>query len=434
MDKDLQLAIAQAEMEVAEKRLALLLAQGGLPAQSVAQVNGAPASGDAEWLIPQGELGNIEDGMQGSEPGEAITRESQDDAHATEVPQSTRNPSIAEEDANPLPPVTIIQDEPTHVLNDATGGAETDESADDARSAAALDENDEVESLVRDDDTDVDADVTSVTVKTETDKAETSAAPTNNDMEDGMSVGAFMDRVFRWGGLVWSDSSTRKGVNAEAATQMATELVGFEVVTFDQVGQRAPLDIKSARQWASKSRLAAKVYTSVPEANYTMLVAQAWRGIRQLPYQEALKMNGRYGLIGVIRAIYQANTIDPDACEDFRAMMLDAAEALRAMRATVMAARDAQLMTAPAPITSTSSTLLDVLIQRDADQAVRATEAIKRLVSGDIIEIDDEEEERASVPRKGGSGGEGGKPTRVPAKRKPTSTPVPSPRQKKNRS
>ena len=46
-------------------------------------------------------------------------------------------------------------------------------------------------------------------------------------------------------------------------------------LTTAQAASRAPLDIKSAKQWTSKQRMAAKIYASVPEHGYTQRIAQA---------------------------------------------------------------------------------------------------------------------------------------------------------------
>ncbi|VDC01412.1 unnamed protein product [Peniophora sp. CBMAI 1063] len=424
MVKDLQLAIARAEMELAEKRLALLLAQGS-PAENGPQVNGASASGYVEV-----ELGNIEENVQGREPDDSTAYESQDTAHASEVPQSTRDPSVANEDANSPPPGTIPNG-PTQALDNAAGCVNTDENYDDASSAAAPDETDEVEDLVRDADTDM----SSVTVKIETDTTDTSSAPTNGYDEDIMPIGRFIDRVLRWAGVVWSDAEARAGVDFEAAAALATEMMGFEIVSVcgDQVALRAPLDIRSAKQWASRQRMVSKIYAKVAEPNYTQLVAQTWRHIRELPYEDVKKMNGRYGLIGVVRAIYQANAIDPNKCEDFRVVMRDAADALRAMRTAIKSARDAQLAPTAAPTAAASSTLLQVLTQRDAEQAAQATEALDRMSNGDVIEIESDDEEPVHGSKKGGSGSGVGKARKVLAKRKSTSTPGPSPKPKRHR-
>ncbi|VDC01280.1 unnamed protein product [Peniophora sp. CBMAI 1063] len=425
---DLQLAIARAEMELAEKRLALLMAQGS-PALNASQINGASALGDLEV-----EPGRVEDNAPGGEPGEASVHESHDTADVTEVLQSTRDSSVAE-DANSLPPVTTAHHELAQVLDDAAGGAHTDDNDDDAHSAAVPDENDEVEDLVRDSDADADADMSPVTVKIEADKAETSSAPTNGDDEDVLPIGPFIDRVLRWAGLVWSDAETRSGVDFDAAADLATEMMGFEIVSVRgaQVACRAPLDIRSAKQWASKQRMASKIYATVPEPNYTQLVAQAWRHIREQPFEDVKKMSGRYGLIGVVRAIYQANAVDSDKHEDFRVVMLDAADALRAMRATIGLARDAQPGPVAAPTATASSTLLQVLTQRNAEQAAQATEVLDRMSNGDIIEIESDDEEPVHGSRKGGSGSGGGKARNVPAKRKPTSAPGPPSKPKKHR-
>ncbi|VDC02176.1 unnamed protein product [Peniophora sp. CBMAI 1063] len=104
-----------------------------------------------------------------------------------------------------------------------------------------------------------------------------------------------------------------------------------------------------------KQRMAPKIYETVPEPNYTQLVAQTWRHIREQPYEDVMLMHGRYGLIGVVRAIYQASAVDPKKREDFRVVMLDAADALRAMRETIGSARDAQWVPAAALTATTSS-------------------------------------------------------------------------------
>ncbi|VDB96151.1 unnamed protein product [Peniophora sp. CBMAI 1063] len=416
-------------MELAEKRLALLMAQGS-PAQAASQVNGASALGDVEV-----ESGSVEDNIQGGEPGEATMQENQDTEHVTEVPQSMRDPSVVEEDANSLPPVTTIHHEAMQLLDNAADGGETDENDDDARSAAAPDENDEVEGMVRDDDADADADITPVTVKVEADKVDSSSAPTNGEDEDSMPIGPFVERVLRWAGIVWSDAEVRPGVDFNAAVDLATEMMEFEIVSVRgvQVARRAPLDIRSAKQWASKQRMAPKIYATVPEPNYTQLVAQTWRHIREQPYEDVIKMHGRYGLIGVVRAIYQANAVDPKKSEDFRVVMLDAADALRVMRTTIASARDAQPASPAAPTATASSTLLQVLTERNAEQAAQVTEVLDRLSNGDIIEIESDDEEPAHAFKKSGSGSGGGKARQVPAKRKSTSTPGPSPKPKKHR-
>ncbi|VDB95459.1 unnamed protein product [Peniophora sp. CBMAI 1063] len=429
LPQGLQIAIARAQMEVAEKRLALLLAQGP-SAQTAAQSDSTPTEGNGGV-----ELGEAEDNMEAGEPEEATTREDKGTWDAMVVPQSTRAPDIAGEDSNAMPPVTAIDDEmmpaldngPTEVPDNHPGGTDTDENDEDARSAAA-DDNDEVEGLVRDDDDEIDA----VTVKTESEKAETTAAPTNEEDDDAMPIGPFIGRILRWAGVVWSDAETRPGVDFEAAADLATEMMGFEIASArdEQAPRRAPLDIKSAKQWASKQRMVSKIYPTVAEPNYTQLVAQTWRNIREQPYKDVTKMKGRYGLIGVIRAIYQANAIDPKKREDFRVVMLDAADALRAMRATIGAARDAQPGPAAAPMVSSS--LLEVLTQRNAEQTAQATEAIDRMSKGDIIEIESEDEEPARGYKNGSSGG--GKVRQFSAKRKPTSTPGPPPQSKKKRS
>ncbi|VDB96554.1 unnamed protein product [Peniophora sp. CBMAI 1063] len=409
--QNLQIEIARAKMELAQKRLALLLAQV--------------------------ELGNVKDDVRCSEPGEATAHEGGDAADVTDVPQCRQGPDVAE-DANATPPVATIDDEstyaldiePTKVPGDGPGGADTDENDDDTYSPAALDENNEVESLVRDDDED--PEMSPITIKAESEKAEMSAAPTTEDEEDAMPIGPFIDRVLRWAGAVWSDAETRPGVDFEAAADLATEMIGFEVVSVrdNQVALRAPLDIKSAKQWASKQRMPSKIYSTVAEPNYTQLVAQTWRRIRQQPYVDVMKMTGRYGLIGVVRAIYQANAVDPKKCEDFRALMLDAADALRAMRATIGAVRDAQPGPASGLTTTASSSLLEVLTQRDPKQTAQATEVIDRMCNGDVIEIESEDEEPARSSKKGGSRG---KVVNVPTKRKPASTPGPSPKPKRRR-
>ncbi|VDC00219.1 unnamed protein product [Peniophora sp. CBMAI 1063] len=429
MDKDLQLAIARAEMELAEKRLALLMAQGS-PMLNASQINGVSVLGDVEV-----ELSRDEDNAPGGEPGEATVHESHDTADVAEVSQSTRDSSVADDDAQSLPPVAVIHHEQRQVLDNAAGGAETDEKGDDARSAAAPDENDEVESMVRHDDNDPDADMSPVTVKIETDKADTSSAPTNEDDEETMPVGPFIERVLRWAGAVWSDAEARSGVDFEAAADMVTEMMGFEIVSIrgDQVALRAPLEIKSAKQWASRQRMSSKIYATVAEPHYTQLVAQTWRHIREQPYEDVKKMNGRDGLIGVIRAIYQANAIDPKKREDFRVVMLDAADALRAMSAAIVSARDAQSAPTAAPTATASSTLLQVLTQRNEKQAGQATEALDRMSNGDVIEIESDDEEPVHGSKKGGSGGGGGKARQVPTKRKSTSAAGPSPKPKKHR-
>ncbi|VDC00579.1 unnamed protein product [Peniophora sp. CBMAI 1063] len=395
-----EVAIARAQMEAAEKRLAHLSARQGSSVSNAPTGVGKPTTATSEIGL----------GSAGYE--DALTLEG-------------LGAAIAEKRGNAQPPVITPDDDSIQAPDGSQCSADTGLNDDFAPGSTASDEYDELADVVGDDH----------------EPAETITALRNDGVEERMPVGVFIDRVFRWGGLVWSDSQTRQGVDVEAARQMATEMVGFEVITDDQVrslhlppapltglkvGQRAPLEIKSACQWVSESRLATKVYTSVAESNYSALVAQAWCAIRQLPYNEVLKMNGRYGLIGIIRAIYQANAIDPEAREDFRMMMLDAAEALRAMRETIWAARSAELVPASAPITAPPGTLLDVLMQRDTYQTVRTSEAIKRFVSGDVIEIDDDDDDELHDQKKRGKGKDGEMKPAIPAKRKSTGTTKPS--------
>ncbi|VDB96469.1 unnamed protein product [Peniophora sp. CBMAI 1063] len=409
-------------MEVAQKRLALLLAQGS-PAQTAPERTGMPPNGDVGV-----ELGNAEHNAQGGESGEATSRDGADPA-ATELSPNTPGPAVAEEDANVLPHAVTVDDEPTQAPGDTLDGADADENDEDAHSAAAPDDNDEVEGLVRDDGED--AETSPVTVRTETDEAKTSAAPTDGDDEDITLIGPYIDRVLRWAGAVWSDAEVRPGVDFGAAADLATEMLNFEIVSCaNQASRRAPLNIKSAKQWASKQRMASKVYATVPEPNYVQLVVETWHHIREQPYKDVMKMHGKYGLIGVVRAVYQANAVYPEKSKDFSILMLEAADALRAMRAIIGAARDAQPGQATAPPIAASTSLLDVLTLRNSERTAQATQVIKRLSNADVIEIESEDEE----PARGSKGGSGvGKSRKAAAKRKSTSTPGASPKPKRQR-
>ncbi|VDC05202.1 unnamed protein product [Peniophora sp. CBMAI 1063] len=410
MANNLQIEIARAEMEVAQKRLALLLAQSA-PAQTAPERTVMPPNGDVGDVPVKAERR-----VQGGKPGEAAPREGGKDT--------------ADKEPNAMPPVTTIDAESMQTPDDDRGGAGVDDNGEDAHSAAAPDDNDEVESLVREDDED--AETSPVTAKTEADKANASAAPTDGDDEDSALIGPYIDRVLRWAGAVWSDAEVRPGVDFGAAADLATEMVNFEVVSCAiQASRPAPLDIKSAKQWVSKQRMASKVYATVPEPNYAQLVVETWRRIREQPYNDVMKMHGKFGLIGVVRAVYQANAVDPEMCEDFSVLMLEVADALRAMRASIGAARDAQPGQATAPPIAASASLLDVLTLRNSERTAQATEIIDRFSKADVIDIESEDEEPARGS-KGGSGA-GGKSRKAAAKRKSTSTPGPSTKPKRQR-
>lgn len=112
-------------------------------------------------------------------------------------------------------------------------------------------------------------------------------------------------------------------------------------------------------------------------------------------------MNGRFGLIGVFRAIYQANVVDPEAWTDFRALMIDATEALRAMRETTVAqqaAAAAATLSNPTPAVADTRTLLDVLMERNPDFTPIVNDILDDMAAPDpeVIVIDDEPAESSS--------------------------------------
>ncbi|VDB94400.1 unnamed protein product [Peniophora sp. CBMAI 1063] len=246
--------------------------------------------------------------------------------------------------------------------------------------------------------------------------------------QDGgpMSLPDFMGRAFRFTGLMWQDSYRREGVDAVAASMLATEMINFELLNVNQVGRPAPLDIRSARQWASRSRMANKIYRQVPEKNFTALVADMWQNIRQMPLQDVLRLNGRFGLIGVVRAIYQANAVDPEAGSDFRVLMVEVTEALRSMRG-IIESRNAQT----ASVLSPTRTLLDALRERNAAFTEVASEVLERM-TGANSSISGERTPAASLPEEDGNSGTY-RCEETSTKRKATSIMGPMPPSKKAR-
>lgn len=184
-------------------------------------------------------------------------------------------------------------------------------------------------------------------------------------------------------------------------TRYARGLWAFAIVILmsSQHGLRAPVGVPSAKRWASKSRVAAKIYKDVPEHNYTSLVAKMWRKIRNLRFEDVRRMNGRFGLIAIIRSIYQANVLAPaDAEEGFRVLMEDASRVLSALRA----AGPPPSVVAPSP-----RRVLDVLNELDEGLTQTATDVIERFAAqkeADVIEIEDEKDE--SPPKKDGKDGD----------------------------
>lgn len=156
--------------------------------------------------------------------------------------------------------------------------------------------------------------------------------------------------------------------------------------------------------------MASKFHDSVSDHNFTALVARMWRNIRTLPFQSVRRMNGRYGLIGVIRAIYQANRLDHESIDDFRALMHDASNLLDALRAAGRPVDPDEETASPPPVDN--ATVLEVLTALDPVSAQEATDAIERLATEhvDAIEVSDDDETPPPPPKKddkdkGGRGG-----------------------------
>lgn len=50
-----------------------------------------------------------------------------------------------------------------------------------------------------------------------------------------MSAAVFIDKAMRFSGLMWSDSDTRVGVDSATASELATGMIGFEILAHGQV-------------------------------------------------------------------------------------------------------------------------------------------------------------------------------------------------------
>ena len=111
---------------------------------------------------------------------------------------------------------------PSVSLNDARGVSTEPAVVDED---ATADDNEEVERLVT-----PEADVVAQTSSMAKYASEELSKPAN-----------FMDRVFRFAGLVWSDSHRRVGVDPYAAQSMLMQTVLFEVSKHDQVSRRGVL-------------------------------------------------------------------------------------------------------------------------------------------------------------------------------------------------
>ncbi|KZV61409.1 hypothetical protein PENSPDRAFT_299393 [Peniophora sp. CONT] len=386
--ENLEMELAEAEMVLAQKRVALLRAQaqaGAIATVQQATLGGgehapeqpheaagaitvlgvdvaeqvALAGVDAQPTEP------IEMGDQPLGPGEQATTErlgnGDDSVHGADFP--------ADAEADELPPVTVLS-EVDGMQVDALANAQTG-TTDDA--PPAQDEEDEVEDELNDEQQDAGSHTAAVVA----------------DIDEHESGGpmlrpAFMRRAFNFTGLVWQDSASREGVDAGAAQFMVRETMAFEAGNYNQAWGRAPIPIQSARQWASKSRMPTKIYNKVPEVDFTVLVTRMWRAIRGMDYNDVRRMNGRFGLIGVVRAVYQANALNHDAEEDFRVIMNDVGRALQALRY---------------PDDAPAGTVLEVLTWLDPAPTDDATAVIDRIAGGEeVIEIDDDEDEDDASP------------------------------------
>lgn len=129
----------------------------------------------------------------------------------------------------------------------------------------------------------------------------------------------------------------------------------------------------------------------MPDRNFASLVGRAWRDLRSLPFDDVCRMNGRFGLVGLLRAIYQANVLSPNAEGDFSLVMQDAARVLRAMRDASLDNRT------PGTVVAAPGTVLEVLLELDLEATEVATAAINR-IAGDEPEVIDIEDEAKLPP------------------------------------
>ncbi|KZV60047.1 hypothetical protein PENSPDRAFT_694616 [Peniophora sp. CONT] len=372
--------LAEAEMELAQKRVALLrarAAQGAAVGNAIIQ--DAPPS-----ALDGGQHEAVDAGAASATGGLADAEQIARHENDVLPPTLVEPPTLAEAEGQVAPGQAAAE-------IDAKSGSVNDEEFVEAAPMDITNNDDDAAMVapVQDEEGEVDEVDEALNGDEQGAATQTLAATTDADEHEGggpMNRPTFMRRVFNWAGLVWQDSAGREGVDTEAAQYMVGEAISFEHNNYDERWGRAPVPVLSARQWASKGRMPAKIYKAVPEANFTALVARMWRTIRGLNFHDVRRMNGRFGLIGIIRAIYQANALEVDAEEDFRIIMNDVGRALQALRY---------------PNDATNGSLLSVLSALDDAVTAEATAVLDRLADADdVIEIEDGDDESPPSPPK----------------------------------
>lgn len=130
-----------------------------------------------------------------------------------------------------------------------------------------------------------------------------------------------------------------------------------------QAWKSACIDLEFVDEWAHETDLQA-VFGEVVQPNLSAHIARVVRRIREKPLAQVQLMCGPTGVIGIVRAIYEALIVDPGAEGQLMVVVSEIARIFNALHS---------------PPEDTSGTIIDYLTETDAAKTQHATAILNEM-------------------------------------------------------